>query len=71
MKAVKKLSAKAKQAKADKIFAAIEAANKTLGAQKMRRKTEDGYNIYSMEELGLGTTGGDTAECPFDCQCCF
>ncbi|MFN9898440.1 MAG: DUF1764 domain-containing protein [bacterium] len=37
----------------------------------MRRVTEDGYKIYTMEELGLTDKGGDTELCPFDCDCCF
>lgn len=36
-----------------------------------RRYTEDGFPIYTTEELGLSTKGGDTPLCPFDCECCF
>jgi hypothetical protein len=58
--------------KAAKIFAAAkEADKKTANAQKVRRVTEDGYKIYTLEELGLNTNGGDTDLCPFDCDCCF
>jgi hypothetical protein len=32
--------------------------------------TEEGWRIYTPDELGIGK-GGDTAECPFDCKCCF
>lgn len=32
--------------------------------------TEEGYRVYTPEELQIGK-GGDTADCPFDCQCCF
>jgi len=32
--------------------------------------TDDGYRIYTEDELNIGI-GGDTADCPFDCQCCF
>ncbi|KAH8924300.1 DUF1764-domain-containing protein [Atractiella rhizophila] len=35
-----------------------------------RRRTEDGLKIYAIEELGIGK-GGDTDQCPFDCDCCF
>jgi hypothetical protein len=35
-----------------------------------RKYTEDGFPIYSTEELGLSTKGGDTELCPFDCECC-
>ena len=38
---------------------------------KNRKVTEEGWPVYSVEELGLSTTGGDTADCPFDCNCCF
>ena len=34
------------------------------------RYTEDGLRIYTEEELKIGQ-GGDTADCPFDCNCCF
>ena len=36
-----------------------------------RRRTEEGYAIYSEAELGFGRSGGDTDKCPFDCDCCF
>jgi len=36
-----------------------------------RAKTEEGYNVYSEEELGLNKQGGDSALCPFDCTCCY
>ncbi|KIJ68294.1 hypothetical protein HYDPIDRAFT_106468 [Hydnomerulius pinastri MD-312] len=36
-----------------------------------RRKTDDGYNIYKEDELGITSGGGDTPLCPFDCECCF
>ncbi|KAG8746835.1 hypothetical protein FRC10_003357 [Ceratobasidium sp. 414] len=35
-----------------------------------RRRTEEGYAIYKEDELGIGTEGGDTPLCPFDCDCC-
>jgi hypothetical protein len=34
------------------------------------RFTEEGYRIYTLEELNVGK-GGDTPLCPFDCNCCF
>ncbi|KAJ8900278.1 hypothetical protein K2173_024918 [Erythroxylum novogranatense] len=39
---------------------------------KSRRKTDDGFTVYTEEELGIhnGNTGG-TPLCPFDCDCCF
>ncbi|KAI6005226.1 hypothetical protein F5J12DRAFT_835589 [Pisolithus orientalis] len=36
-----------------------------------RQKTEEGYNIYKEDELGIGNEGGDAPLCPFDCNCCF
>ena len=44
--------------------------SKTAEAQKVRRVTDDGFKIYTEEELGIGK-GGDTDLCPFDCDCCF
>ena len=41
--------------------------------KKGRKRTEEGYAIYTEDELGLGNggKGGDTPLCPFDCECCF
>ncbi|GAB2235412.1 hypothetical protein Droror1_Dr00025837 [Drosera rotundifolia] len=37
-----------------------------------RRRTKDGFTIYTEEELGISRReGGDTPLCPFDCSCCF
>ncbi|KAL4855964.1 hypothetical protein ACK3TF_003721 [Chlorella vulgaris] len=36
-----------------------------------RKRTEEGYAIYSEGELGLGKAGGNTDKCPFDCECCY
>uniref|UniRef100_A0A7R9V8Y4 DUF1764 domain-containing protein n=1 Tax=Chlamydomonas euryale TaxID=1486919 RepID=A0A7R9V8Y4_9CHLO len=43
-----------------------------FGAQtgKGRKRTEEGYAIYTEDELKLGA-GGDTDLCPFDCDCCY
>ena len=38
---------------------------------KSRKRTEEGYRIFTEEELGLNKKGGDTDLCPFDCDCCF
>jgi hypothetical protein len=39
---------------------------------KGRKRTEEGFAIYSEEELGLHRKGaGETDLCPFDCECCF
>ncbi len=41
------------------------------GLKKKRRPTTDeGYPIYSAIELKVGQ-GGDTPDCPFECDCCF
>jgi hypothetical protein len=32
--------------------------------------TDEGWKIYTPQELSIGN-GGDTDLCPFDCQCCF
>jgi Eukaryotic protein of unknown function (DUF1764) len=34
------------------------------------RGDEEGLPVYSTEELNVGQ-GGNTAACPFDCECCF
>jgi hypothetical protein len=44
--------------------------NDNLNSGK-RRYTEEGWPIYKEDELKLGNAGGDTALCPFDCECCF
>ncbi|XP_021683917.2 uncharacterized protein C6G9.01c [Hevea brasiliensis] len=37
-----------------------------------RKKTKDGLNIYTEEELGINhSNAGGTPLCPFDCDCCF
>jgi Tfp pilus assembly protein FimV len=42
------------------------------GAGAARKRTEEGYAVYTADELGLGRRGGgDTDLCPFDCECCY
>ena len=37
-----------------------------------RKKTDDGFAIYTADELKIGLKGsGNTDKCPFDCDCCF
>lgn len=36
-----------------------------------RKKTAEGWNMYTEEELGMHKRGGETDLCPFDCDCCF
>ena len=46
-------------------------AGRTLKPAGARKYTEEGFPIYTMDELGLnGNAGGDTPDCPFDCKCC-
>lgn len=40
------------------------------GTTRSNDVTEEGWKIYTPAELNIGK-GGDTAECPFDCSCCF
>jgi tyrosyl-tRNA synthetase len=42
----------------------------TRNKKSKRPLTDDGLPIYSDKDMRIGT-GGDTAECPFDCDCCF
>ncbi len=53
----------------------IELHTSGVPVGKARKRTEEGYAIYTEEELGLGPgssgRGGDTDLCPFDCDCCF
>ena len=37
---------------------------------KGNKYTKEGYKIYTADELKIGQ-GGDTPDCPFDCECCF
>ena len=34
------------------------------------RRDPEGLPVYDPDELGIGK-GGDTAACPFDCECCL
>ena len=42
----------------------------TPKAPAARKYTKEGFKIYTTEELKVGQ-GGDTPDCPFDCDCCF
>lgn len=37
---------------------------------RVGRFMDDGTPIYSIEDI-VSKTGGNTDECPFDCQCCY
>lgn len=60
---------KPKKSKKEKVAAA---KTTTPGVPTARKKTDDGFTVYSAEELGFNKKGaGGTALCPFDCDCCF
>ncbi|KAL5558757.1 hypothetical protein UlMin_034968 [Ulmus minor] len=41
-------------------------------SSRPKKKTGDGFVIYSEEELGINKAdAGGTPLCPFDCSCCF
>jgi hypothetical protein len=40
------------------------------GKLKATRFTDDGFPIFTAEQLNIGK-GGDTPDCPFDCKCCY
>lgn len=64
-------STKTKAAMQSPQTAAVEEVADVRGDRKQARPlTEDGLPIYSWQEMGMGQ-GGDTPECPFDCNCCF
>jgi hypothetical protein len=51
---------------------AVGGKNDLFGLQEAERKrTEEGWRIYTEEELKLNKKGGDTDLCPFDCDCCY
>lgn len=41
------------------------------GKASQRARTEEGFPIYTEDELRMNCDGGDTPLCPFDCDCCF
>ena len=51
-------------------FTAIEDEFADIRGTKHSKYTEDGLRIVNVAELKLDQ-GGDTALCPFDCDCCF
>merc|ERR550514_1101511 len=65
----KKLLNKLKEKKLQKKSINSKTENKTMPTSK--RKTSDGYKVYTEEELGLNIKCKNTALCPFDCDCCF
>ena len=55
-------------------FASLESDNDmadTRGTKKKARPlTSDGLPIYTAEEMAIGK-GGGSAECPWECKCCY
>ncbi|KAI9224717.1 hypothetical protein BC828DRAFT_412114 [Blastocladiella britannica] len=48
----------------------VESMDEFLGKSDKKRFTEDGYPLFFMEDL-MAQEGGDTEQCPFECECCF
>ena len=51
-------------------------AGRSMPGTSGRKYTEEGFPIYTEEELGLNNKGGDGPDCPFDVSssvfsCCF
>jgi hypothetical protein len=70
--------ARAEAAAAAARLAALEragrAANHLGGGDSpvaLRFDAKLGVKVYSLESLKIGAGNGDTADCPFDCNCCF
>jgi len=71
---IKKARAKRAEKKSGSSSGTIKGSARDLfGDNKLglRGHTEEGYRIYGEGDLKLGMKGGDTPECPFDCNCCF
>eukprot|EP01128_Nolandella_sp_AFSM9_P004561 TRINITY_DN2062_c0_g1_i1.p1 TRINITY_DN2062_c0_g1~~TRINITY_DN2062_c0_g1_i1.p1 ORF type:complete len:136 (+),score=45.22 TRINITY_DN2062_c0_g1_i1:479-886(+) len=73
----KKLTYKERQAKIEEREKKKELRQKdddfwgdSRGNNSSSRYTEEGYPIFTKEQLKIGE-GGDTDLCPFDCKCCF
>ncbi|OMP06354.1 hypothetical protein CCACVL1_01613 [Corchorus capsularis] len=63
-KSMKKKKKKSKEGK--------EEGRKEPRSSGSRKKTGDGFAIYTEEELGINKAdAGNTPLCPFDCDCCF
>lgn len=56
----------------EKVNGSAGASNDLFGLQEAQRKqTEEGWNVYTEEELMINRNGGNTDLCPFDCECCY
>ncbi|XP_060173621.1 uncharacterized protein C6G9.01c [Lycium barbarum] len=63
-KKVKKNKEKSVRIRKDNVFSEVP--------RHSRKKTADGFTLYTEEELGIGkSNAGGTKLCPFDCDCCF
>lgn len=65
--------AEAREKKLDELEAAARRSNRVRGddsPEPLRYDEELGMPIYSLDALKIGQ-GKDTAQCPFDCECCF
>ncbi|VFQ97713.1 unnamed protein product [Cuscuta campestris] len=50
----------------------VRKENGSASGSKPRKKTGDGFTVYTEEELGINKAdAGGTRLCPFDCDCCF
>ena len=47
-----------------------EVEERAKGVEETHLRVDQGMKIYSEAQLNIGK-GGDTAKCPFDCECCF
>ena len=64
----------ARAARVAALEAAGAAANGRSGRdspQALRFDASIGMRIFSVDALQIGKGGGDTRDCPFDCECCF
>ena len=69
-KSSKKIKKEAKPAKVAEKPAKKEKVSMDAPKSKGNKYTKEGYKIYTADELKIGQ-GGDTPDCPFDCECCF
>ena len=72
----KKKASKASKSKEKKPVAEIkkqlkaDTTGKSKESKKKQRKYVDNLPVFTEDELKIGK-GGDTEDCPFDCNCCF
>ena len=67
----KKISAVVAKKPAKQRLEQSKSKSKKPSPNVARRTTEEGFKIYTEEELGLqDEAAGNTPDCPFDCDCC-